>query len=327
MLMEFQRKSDNALQTTEEPRSIPLVQVLHDAEGLTAKRVKIIGTFLVTDDKFGVRSYKISTADEDLPPPSIGDAYSDHEVTFAASFDEEKILNVGQFHNKRVLATGAIYFFPSDSHSTAEVIFMMDGIHEYQPQANANEAAPKAVPGEGMSMLHNQPDDISENQTDPISVIRQAILPQDFDAEGAQAKDAAAQIAIIQINRMLFASFQKNFTRNDPDQLEVGIPAKAFAFQRNDLDAAEQRIEMLNKPLPGEETRKAAVGLWLVAREALEHERTREYGEKLTERALAAAEQQDDPRWAKAIREELEEHDQERTNDASINETAPGSQE
>ncbi len=145
MLMEFRRKSDNALQTTEDARSLPLVQVLHDAEGLTAKRVKIIGTFLVTDDKFGVRSYKISTADEDLPPPSIGDAYSEREVTFAASFDEEKIINVGQFHNKRVLATGAIYYFPADPEGPAEVIFMMDGINEYwqgeESKADSGDAA------------------------------------------------------------------------------------------------------------------------------------------------------------------------------------------
>jgi uncharacterized protein (TIGR03067 family) len=136
MLMEFQRKSDNDLQTTEDAWSLPLVQVLHDAEGLTAKRVKIIGTFLVTDDKFGVRTYQISTAKEDLPPPPDEDAYRDREVTFEAAFDEEKIINVGQFHNKRVLATGPIYFFPSDSDSPAEVMFMMDGIYEYPLQTS-----------------------------------------------------------------------------------------------------------------------------------------------------------------------------------------------
>lgn len=136
MLLEFHRKSDNDLQTTEDARSLPLVQVLHDAEGLTAKRVKIIGTFLVTDDKFGVRTYQISTAQEDLPPPPDEDAYKDREVTFEASFDEEKILNVGQFHNKRVLVTGPIYFFPSDSDSPAKVIFMMDGIYEYPSQTS-----------------------------------------------------------------------------------------------------------------------------------------------------------------------------------------------
>jgi hypothetical protein len=74
--------------------------------------------------------------EEDLPPPRDEDAYRDREVTFAASFDEEKILNVGQFHNKRVLATGPIYFFPSDSNSPAEVIFMMDDIREYPSQTS-----------------------------------------------------------------------------------------------------------------------------------------------------------------------------------------------
>jgi hypothetical protein len=137
--MEFRRKSDNGLQTTIDARSLPLVQVLHDAEGLTAKRVKIIGTFLVTDDKFGVRTYQISTAQEDLPPPPDEDAYRDREVTFEASFDEETILNVGQFHNKRVLATGPIYFFPADSDSPAEVTFMMDGIYEYPSQTSKTE--------------------------------------------------------------------------------------------------------------------------------------------------------------------------------------------
>ncbi len=34
-------------------------------------------------------------------------------------------------------------------------------------------------------MPHDQPGEVSENHTDPISVIRKAVLPQDFDAEGA----------------------------------------------------------------------------------------------------------------------------------------------
>ena len=127
----------------------------------------------------------------------------------------------------------------------------------------------------------------------------------DMLALAAQAKGADAAVATVQIDRMLADSFQKNSSLNDPDQLEVGIAATVFAFQRNDLDAAEKRIETLNKPLPDEKVREAAVGLWLVAREALKHERTRKYGEKLTERALAAAEQHDDLRWATAIREEL----------------------
>ena len=183
MLMEFHRKSDNDLQTREDARSLPLVQVLHDAEGLTAKRVKIIGTFLVTDNKFGVRTYQISTAHEDLPPPPNEGAYRDREITFEVSFDEEEIINVGQFHNKRVLATGPIYYFPADSVSPAKVIFMMDGIHENPSQGNADEEVPSAVPGEGLSMLHNQPDEISERTVDLMSVIRKAVLPQDFATE------------------------------------------------------------------------------------------------------------------------------------------------
>ena len=149
----------------------------------------------------------------------------------------------------------------------------------------------------------------------------------DMLALAAQAKGADAAIANIRIDRMLAEAFQRNFSGNDPDQLEVGIAATVFAFLRNDLDAAAKRIETLNKPLPDEELRKAAVGLWLVAHEALQHERTREVGEKLAERALAAAEQQADPLWAKAIREELLEHDQERKTDAGINETPAGSRE
>ena len=143
----------------------------------------------------------------------------------------------------------------------------------------------------------------------------------DMLALAAQAKGADAAIANIRIDQMLAEAFQRNFSRNDPDQLEVGIAATVFAFLRNDLDAAAKRIETLNKPLPGEEVRKAAVGLWLVAREAIQHERTREVGSRLAERALAAAEKQGDPLWAKAIREELLEHDLERKTDASINET------
>lgn len=132
------------MSNTADVELLPLVQVLHDTDGLTAKRVKIIGVLLVTDNMSGVSSYQISTAKEVPPPRPNEDAYSDREVTFEASFDEEKIINVGQLRNKRVLATGLIYYFPADSESPAEVRFIMDDICEYRPQANAKEEAPKA---------------------------------------------------------------------------------------------------------------------------------------------------------------------------------------
>lgn len=112
----------------------------------------------------------------------------------------------------------------------------------------------------------------------------------------AQAKGEEPSIANVRIDHLLADAFER-----DPDQLEVGIAATLFAFQRNDLDAAEKRLKTLQKPLPHEEQRKAAVGLWLVAREALKHERTREIGTQLAERALAAANEQDDPLWTEAI--------------------------
>lgn len=70
-------------------------------------------------------------------------------------------------------------------------------------------------------------------------------------------------------------------------------------------------LQPLQKPLPHEEQRKAAVGLWLVAREALKYERTREIRAQLAERALAAANEQDDPLWTEAIL--IERQDSERT--------------
>jgi hypothetical protein len=46
------------------------------------------------------------------------------------SFDEDKIINIGMFHNKRVIVTGPIYYFPGEEGERAETLFMLQSIKE-----------------------------------------------------------------------------------------------------------------------------------------------------------------------------------------------------
>jgi hypothetical protein len=102
-----------------------------DAEGLTAQRVKIVGQ-LTSEMSFGVRSYLISTANEDLPHARGGKPYKDDQTRFGLSFAEDQFPNLGDLHEKRVIATGSIYFFPGDEAVGADTIFMLESIQEYE---------------------------------------------------------------------------------------------------------------------------------------------------------------------------------------------------
>jgi len=110
--------------------SLPKVRVLKDAEGLTAKRVQIVGTFKVIDKKYGVRRYFISTKQEDAIGSPNQNIDPDDQHVFEMSFDEEEIINVGQFHDKRVIVTGKIYYFPGEKGKRAETVFMLQSIKE-----------------------------------------------------------------------------------------------------------------------------------------------------------------------------------------------------
>jgi hypothetical protein len=102
-----------------------------DAEGLTAQRVRIVGTLLVSTDDNAVRSHVISTTNEDLPPAPGRNSYRDDETLFEFSPEADQFPHLHALHGQRVIATGTIYFFPSDDSQSASTIFMPDDIQEY----------------------------------------------------------------------------------------------------------------------------------------------------------------------------------------------------
>ncbi|MDB4439707.1 hypothetical protein OAF42_02785 [Planctomicrobium sp.] len=87
-----------------------------------------------------------------------------------------------------------------------------------------------------------------------------------------------------------------------PKSIEAGIAATVFAFLRNDLDSAKDR---LNRPhairgYPASD----GVAFWLVAQYTLRYDQMRIIGAVLAERALAAAEKQPDSGLKEAIHRE-----------------------
>ncbi|MGI9441893.1 MAG: hypothetical protein ACR2N1_05470, partial [Rubripirellula sp.] len=84
-----------------------------------------------------------------------------------------------------------------------------------------------------------------------------------------------------------------------PKDIAAGIAATAFAFLRNDLDSAKDRLNQLQSITDYPES--DATEFWLVARHALQHDETRILGAVLAERALTAADGQPDSRFKEAI--------------------------
>ena len=84
-----------------------------------------------------------------------------------------------------------------------------------------------------------------------------------------------------------------------PKDIEAGIAATVFAFLRNDLDSAKDRLKQLQSITDYPESDSAA--FWLVARHALLYDEMRILGAVLAERALTAAESQPDSRLKEAI--------------------------
>ncbi len=87
-----------------------------------------------------------------------------------------------------------------------------------------------------------------------------------------------------------------------PESIEAGIVATVFAFLRNDLDSAKDRLRRLSTITDYPASDGAA--FWLVARQALQHEQTKLIGAVLAERALTAAETQPDSGLKEAIQRE-----------------------
>ena len=115
------------------------------------------------------------------------------------------------------------------------------------------------------------------------------ILQLVANAEGAQAKKDVAELD----QKLL------SLSETEAGGLEAGIAATVFAFLRNDLESAKDRLQRLQAIRDYPESDGAA--FWLVARHALKYEQTRIIGAVLAERALTAADTQPDSGLKEAI--------------------------
>lgn len=79
-----------------------------------------------------------------------------------------------------------------------------------------------------------------------------------------------------------------------------------LAFLRGDFEAAQTRSQELNERVAATAPGQSDIALWLVARLALDNEKTEAIGEALTKRVLAAAEKSADPLFKEAIVRERE---------------------
>lgn len=115
------------------------------------------------------------------------------------------------------------------------------------------------------------------------------------------SKGDEAAVTIVQIDQLLADEFAKH-----PENVEAGIAATVCAFLRGDFEAAQTRSQKLNERVAATKPEQSDVALWLVARLALDNEKTEAIGESLTKRALAAAEKSADPLFKEAIVRERE---------------------
>ena len=108
----------------------------------------------------------------------------------------------------------------------------------------------------------------------------------------SKAPNAAKDIA--QLDKRLVTLSEQH-----PKSIEAGIAATVFAFLRNDLDSAKDRLKRLETITDYPEA--GGTAFWLVARHALKYDETRILGAVLAERALTAAETQPNSRLKEAI--------------------------
>ena len=114
----------------------------------------------------------------------------------------------------------------------------------------------------------------------------------------SKATGHASQKDITELDQKLV-----ELSARESGEMEAGIAATVFAFLRNDLDSAKDRLTQLQSVTDYPES--DGIALWLAARHALRYDQTRILGEVLTERALTAAENLPDTRFREAI---LREH-------------------
>ena len=89
--------------------------------------------------------------------------------------------------------------------------------------------------------------------------------------------------------------------------MESTIAATVFAFLRNDLETASDRVNKLRALGAAKEPQPSDLGLWLVARYALAEDSTQRLGRQVAQWAMEAAEKASTPVWKTAILRELKE--------------------
>ena len=111
-------------------------------------------------------------------------------------------------------------------------------------------------------------------------------------AAESKGTDAAKDIA--ELDKRLVPLSEQH-----PKSIEAGIAETVFAFLRNDLESAKDRLKRLQAIT--DNPKSDGVAFWLAARHALQHDQTSIIGAVLAERALTAAETQPDSGLKEAI--------------------------
>ncbi len=144
---------------------------------------------------------------------------------------------------------------------------------------------------------------------------REATPPGDAASQtgGSTRMPVEADVpAIISVERRL-----ERLQASRPDDVSVHILAALMAFQTDNVPAARDASKAVLAAVNHEaesaqagegqdrersgEAPPAALGLWIVAREAVKHEQTRPLAEQLAARALAASRELSDRRWTMAM--------------------------
>ena len=108
------------------------------------------------------------------------------------------------------------------------------------------------------------------------------------------SKESSAVQDIAELDKQLVTLSEQH-----PESIEAGIVATVFAFLRNDLDSAKNRLKRLQAITDYPKSDGAA--FWLAAQHALQYDQTRIIGAVLAERALTAAGTRPDTRLKEAI--------------------------
>ena len=94
--------------------------------------------------------------------------------------------------------------------------------------------------------------------------------------------------------------------KNHPADVDVAVAATILAFLRDDIEAAEERLEVVASHAGADHKAGAAdVNLYLVAEYARKHEETADIGDRLAKRAAESGRQMSDA-WKQFFKSELQ---------------------